>query len=732
MEKLTSHSLSLSIESNGVANLVFDLAESKVNKLTTAVIADLEKAINVIDGNKAIRILIISSAKKDNFIAGADISEIKEIKDYEASVSKVGRGQSIINKIAELKIPTIALINGSCLGGGLELALACKYRVVTTNPKVIIGLPEVNLGIIPGFGGTQRLPLIVGLIKGIEMITTAKIITGEQAFSYGIADMIVPEVFLEEELSKFATAILVDSSKINNRKTSKFNIFLQKIEKFSIVKNIICSRANKKILAKTKGNYPAPIMALRTIAKTYPSKLTEKDFLVELENFCQLAIGQTSKNLIEIFFSQESVKKRLKTPENSRSVNSNIKPINNVAVIGGGIMGGGIAWLFANNRISVRVKDISEKALATCYQQMLKNFKSLLKRRKIKQSELDQKMLYTSHSLNYTGFDNVELAIEAVVEDMEIKKKVLEQIEKNLPKNTIIASNTSALSISDMALALKDKSRFAGMHFFNPVNKMPLVEIIRGKETSQETIDTLFNVVVALGKTPVVVKDVAGFLVNRILMTYICEACYLLQEGNSINKIDSLIANFGMPMGPFLLADVVGIDVGIKVVKTLEENYGRRMKKPMILQELQDRYPSLLGKKSGQGFYIYDKNGKNIGANDEEIDQIILNFNEKFLIKSKKSTDKNIVDRCILQMVNEASKCLEEGVVESARDLDLAMIMGTGFPPFHGGILRYADNIGIDLVVSRLEEFAKHYPERFEVSPLLKKMAVNKEKFINN
>ena len=722
-----TNALNLTIDKNGVANLIFDLPDEKVNKLSASVLAELEKAINVIDGNKAIRVLLITSDKKDIFIAGADINEIKEITDLDDAFTKVSRGQNILTKIAALKIPTIAVINGACLGGGLELALACKYRVAIANNKTMLGLPEVNLGIIPGFGGTQRLPKLVGLAESLKIILSGKAIDARKSFKIGLVDDIIREEFLEEKLGHFVTEILRSGSLnhyLQTRIKAQKKRFL--IETLCFGKYLIFYLTKKDILEKTKGNYPAPLYALEVIKRTYGRIYTGKGLKTEVEAFCELAVTDVSKNLIEIFFINEELKK-----DNGISTDflEKTKDITSAGLLGAGVMGGGIAWLFSNYDVNIRIKDITQNAIALGYNQVIKIYNQLKKIRKYSSEQANMKTARISTSTDYSGFENVEFVVEAVVENMSVKKKILAEVETKVKKDTIIASNTSSLSISEMGLALQNPERFAGMHFFNPVNRMPLVEVIRGNKTDDKTIATIVKLSKKLGKTPIVVEDVAGFLVNRILLPYMNEAAYLLQEGASVAKIDHFIEKFGMPMGPFILADVVGIDVGVKVSHSLQEAYGERMRVADILDEIYNNHKELLGKKTGEGFYLHSKNEKSKPRLNNKILAILSNLRKIKSIKEFYISDSEITNRCILTMVNEAAKCLEEGVVRNARYLDMAMILGSGFPAFRGGVLRYADSLGIKNVVIRLQEFERKYGKRFEVSKLLLEMDAKNQKF---
>ena len=686
----------LKIDKSGIAILDFNLAKEKVNILRSDVLSALEKQIDKIDQNKEIKLLIIKSAKHDNFIAGADINEIKSINSKKDSIKKVSKGQDILTKIERLNCITLAYIHGTCLGGGTELALCCDYRVATDDPKTLIGLPEVNLGIIPGFGGTQRLPRLVGLINSLPMILTGKPVKYKKAYRIGLIEGYFPKGYEKIRLNEFTENLLKDSfrKKLDKRRKKFFSI-----EKIGYFREIIYKKAKANILKKTKGKYPAPLTALKVVRYTYRGNLT-KGLKTELQYFSELVVSDICKNLINLYFINEKIKKDTGVEGKIQTAN-----IQNAGVIGSGVMGGGIAWFYTKLNIPVRMRDINWGSIGIGYKQVSKIYKSLLKIRKIDKTEMINKLSLVTATTDASGFKNCDIVSEAVVEDMQLKKKVFAEFENYISKECIIASNTSSLPISKMASSLKHKDRFIGMHFFNPVNRMPLVEVIPGDKTSKETIATVVRLVKKSGKTPIVVKDVAGFLVNRILLSYINEAFCILDEVGDIKRIDKLIEDFGMPMGPFTLSDTVGLDVGYKVAMSLEKAFGKRMKVSPLITKIYKEH-NLLGKKSGRGFYVY--NGKNVEVNSD-----IRGYCN---IKDDKISDEVIVDRLILVMVNEAFRCLEEKIVSSPEYLDLAMIMGTGFPPYKGGLLKYAKDRGIEDIISTLEKLSKKYGTKFEPS----------------
>lgn len=735
------HSVKFHLNKEGIANVVFDLPNEKVNKLSAKVLLELEKILDDIKTNNKIRVLVFRSEKKGIFIAGADINEIKAIKNEAEAFRKVSQGQNILNKIEDLPFPTVALINGACLGGGLELALSCRYRVVADNEKTKLGLPEVSLGIIPGFGGTQRLPKIVGLKTALPMILSGKAVDAKKAYKIGLADEILREEFCENSLSKFFDTILLNPKenkylKLRNRARTIRNI----IDNTLLLRYVIYYLAKKDLMKQTKGHYPAVLAALNVIKKTYSicDYFRNRGLKIEAQHFSKLAIGEVSKNLIDLFFISEEIKKDSGVGEDIVALE-----VKNAALIGAGVMGGGIAWLFSNYDIAVRMKDISLKGIELGFKQVQKVYAQLKKIRKYDDNKINLKTSNITSTTDYTGFKSANLVVEAIIEDINIKKNTISEVEKHIAPNTIIASNTSSLSISSMSEALQFPERFVGMHFFNPVNRMPLVEVIRGEKTSNQTVATIVALSKKLGKTPIVVKDVPGFLVNRILIPYINEAGYIISQGVDIKLLDELVVKFGMPMGPFTLADTVGIDVGYKVAKILEDGYGQRMKVCDLLEIIhQDK--ELLGKKSGQGFFLYDLRGQVTGINPK-IMEMIFKQNPNLSNKDQNNSSNlnpqkqqelidDAVDRCIYIMINEATKCLEEQVVKNARYLDMAMIMGTGFPAFRGGLLKYADSIGIREVVSRMKDLQRKYGQRFEPSALLVEMAKGnkRRKFYEN
>ena len=689
-----------------ISILYFDLPGEKVNKFSTSVMFQFEEQVEALKQRDDIECLLLMSKKPGIFIAGADVKEIQSISDEESGY-KVGRvGQNIFTAFEKLPFKKIAVIDGACMGGGTELSLCCDFRLATDSPKTKIALPEVNLGILPGWGGTQRLPKLIGLQRALDIILTGKNLNAKRAWKAGVVDKIIPEQWVKEKALEFAGEALAGKGKKYTARRKPKGAANVVLEQTSMGRSMIFSQAKKMLLSKTHGHYPAPLKALEVIEKTYGMDL--KDGLeIEAKALGELMATDISKNLVQLFFWTEEVKKENGTDQPDVKGSQ----IRKAAVLGAGVMGGGIAQLFAGRSIPVRVKDISYDAVAKAYQQAAEVLMAKVKKRRMTKLEFNQVMNRITGTVDYNGFRSADIVVEAVVEDLKIKKMVLTELEEQVPETAIIASNTSSLKIDDMKEALKHKERFIGMHFFNPVHRMPLVEIVRGTDTSAEAVATVFNLVKKLGKTPIVVKDGPGFLVNRLLLPYMVEAISLLEQGNSIQNIDNALLHFGMPMGPIELFDEVGIDVAWKVAKILQESMGDRMAESDLLPNLLD--DGRLGKKNGKGFYRYKGRKK---EDDPAIDGYI-HIKEKVILD-----EQEIIQRTVYPMINEAARCLDEGIARSARDVDLGMIFGTGFAPFRGGLLRFADAEGLDKIVDILNEYAQTYGSRFTPSESLLKI----------
>ena len=708
-----SKAFSLEMTDSGIAVLYFDLPGEKVNKFSTSVMEELAAQIDELNKNKEIKCLLLMSKKPGIFIAGADVKEIAVITDEDKGYQVGRKGQEIFGRFEKLPFVKIAVIDGACMGGGTELSLCCDYRLATDSPKTKIALPEVNLGILPGWGGTQRLPRLVGLQRSLDLILSGKNLDAKRGWKAGVVDKVIAAEWALEQALAFAGEVLAGNGKKYMERRKPKGPANSVLEKTPLGRKLIFSQAEKTIRKKTRGLYPAPLLALETIKKTYGKSL-EKGLEKEARALGKLIVTPASKNLVQLFFWSEEIKKEngLDKPAIKGA------PVNKAAVLGAGVMGGGIAQLFASKKIPVRVKDINYDMVAKAYQQASSVLMKKVKRRRMSKLDYLQIIDRITGTVDYRGFANADLVVEAIVEDLKIKKSVLAEVEKEVSKEAVIASNTSSLLIDDMAQALKNKKRFVGMHFFNPVHRMPLVEVVRGKHSSDEAVVTVFNLVKKLGKTPILVKDGPGFLVNRLLLPYMVEAIAILEEGNTVQRIDKALLDFGMPMGPIELFDEVGLDVAFKVAKILQKTMGDRMAESEILQKLLDA--GRLGKKNGKGFYKYSGHKKEYDSAIEE------------LIPAKEKTildESEIARRMIYPMINEAARCLDEGIVSRPRDVDVGMIFGTGFAPFRGGLLRFADNEGLDKIIAELRKYAEMFGPRFQPSQSLLKIQEEYETF---
>jgi len=649
---------------------------------------------------------IFFTHKENCFLAGADISLIAGMKTEAEAADGAERGQNIYNRIEDLTIPTVACVDGVCLGGGLELSLSCKTILASNSPKTSLGLPEVKLGIIPGFGGTYRLPKKIGLPNALDMILTGKTLRADKAKRIGL----VAEVYPRENLIAMAPSFFNKKAKSLSVSESMKELATENF----VTRKIIFQKVREQVLKKTNGFYQAPLKILDVMDSGMMKGRTSY-LASEAQAFGELAISEQSKNLQHIYFMSEAVKK-YNGPKSTKP----LPVLTRGAALGAGTMGGGIAWLMADAGMQPIMKDLTTDALNLGLKQSSANFQGALKRKKINADEFERKQRSITAQLDYSGFKKIDLVIEAVVENMNVKKSVFAETEKYVHRDTLLTSNTSSLSVQEMAGALEFPDRFAGLHFFNPVHLMPLVEIIVHDKIAPETIEALHKWVLRVKKTPVIVKDGPGFLVNRILMPYLNEAGFLLEEGVSLKDLDKAALDFGMPMGPGRLLDEVGIDVGVKVAKILHDGLGERAASSKLSSKMVEK--GLLGKKSSKGFYLYDEKGKPTGANPEV---------EELLPKEKKKmSESELQMRMFLPMINEAAAILQDGIVQTAGDVDLGLIFGIGFPPFRGGLLRYADSEGLDKIHNALKNFSESVnKDRYTPSAYLTDLVETKTTF---
>jgi 3-hydroxyacyl-CoA dehydrogenase/enoyl-CoA hydratase/3-hydroxybutyryl-CoA epimerase len=693
----------LAVDADGLATLTFDAPGRSVNVFDQAVLEELETLCADLGGRTDIAVLVLLSGKDKGFIAGADLDLIAGVEDPALAQEGSRYGQRVFAAWEALPFPTVAAIRGVCLGGGTELALASTYRVISDDGDSRIGLPEVRLGILPGWGGCTRLPQRIDLPDALDMILTGRNLRAKKALRTGLVDALLPATGFTAHLRRFALDHLDKA-----RPDGGFDWKELLLEKNPVGRRLVFDRARSNVLAKTGGNYPAPLRALEVV-RTGIEGGPEAGFEAEARALGELATSPVCKNLIHVFRLTEAGKKE-RGPEDGRS-----REIRETAVLGAGAMGGGIAQLLAHEAdLTVHMKDLNDDALGQGMEHAGRLFGKLVEKRRLSKPEARRRMERIRPTLGYEGFGRTDLVIEAVVEKMEIKQKVFAEVAAKAAEGAVLASNTSSLSIAGIGAETPNPERVAGLHFFNPVHKMPLVEVIGSETTSDDTLATLFKLCHDLGKTPVRVKDSPGFLVNRLLMFYQVEALWLLDEGYRIGDIDRALSQWGMPVGPMALGDEVGLDVAIKVAHILHDAFPDRLPQPEWLDVMVDE--NRLGKKTALGYYRW-KNGKRQDPDPEVYGRLGVAGDVE------NPDPRHIVDRMVLPMVDEAARCLDEGIVSGPDKVDLAMILGTGFPPFRGGPCRWADREGLGEIVATLERFAEEIDQRFAPSDALRGFA---------
>jgi 3-hydroxyacyl-CoA dehydrogenase / enoyl-CoA hydratase / 3-hydroxybutyryl-CoA epimerase len=706
----TATSPKLAVGEDGLAQVIFDDPERSANVLAEPVMRRLAQVLDELHDRIAageVRGVLVRSGKPASFIVGADVDAIAAIESPEEGAEAARLGQAIYLELERLAVPTLAAIHGPCMGGGTELALACRYRVASDHDRTSIGLPEVQLGILPAWGGTTRLPRLLGLQAALDLLLTGKTVNARRARSLGLVEEVLPHSeFLEKSLQFLRER--VESGPVQTG--ARRGLGKRLLEDTAPGRRIVLSTARKKVMERTDGHYPAPLRILDVVHQSMGRSL-EKALEREAEAAGELLVSRVSKNLVHVFRLREAARK-------GTGVDGPAEPreVTELGILGAGVMGGGIAQLAAYNGLRVRLKDIRHEAVGQALQHARNLFDKAVDRRKLSRREADQAMELISGSLEFTGFGQLDLVVEAVVERMEVKRQVLAEAEARVGSDTILATNTSTLSVDEMAEALERPEHFCGMHFFNPVHRMPLIEVVQGKHTSDGTTATVYALALALGKVPVVVADGPGFLVNRVLGPYLNEAGFLLGEGAAVEAVDKAAKAFGMPMGPLRLLDEVGVDIARHAGQVLHEAFGARMEPAPVLVRIGDS--DRLGRKGGKGFYRYAK-GKEEGV-DPDIYGVLGDAVPGERVPLEES---EIRARLVLAMINEGARALEEGVVGSAAEADLAMVMGTGFPPFRGGLFRFADEIHPRTLVERLERYQASHGPRFEAAPLLRRLA---------
>ncbi|NBM13615.1 fatty acid oxidation complex subunit alpha FadJ [Proteus sp. G2661] len=701
-----------SVRNDKVGVITIDVVGEKVNTLKAEFVQQFQDVLKQAQQHSGVKGLIITSGKADNFIAGADISMIAGCQTKEEASALAKAGQDLFTQLENYPLPVVAAINGACLGGGLELALACHGRICSDNNKTRLGLPEVQLGLLPGSGGTQRLPRLIGVTSALDMILTGRQVNAKRALKLGLVNDVVSQDILLEVAAKW-----ILSGKKEQRKHSMMDRFWANT---TLGRNILFGQAKKRTLAKTKGHYPAAERILHVIERGLEKDI-QTGFKEEANAFGELAMTPVSSALRHLFFASTALKNETGSSE---------KPDNlhHIGILGGGLMGGGIAFVTATKgNLPARIKDISDKGIAQALNYSWKALSAKVSKKRLSARERQRQMGLLSGSLDYSGFHQSNIVVEAVFEDLALKQKMVADIEEVGKGKIIFASNTSSLPIHKIAETAKYPEKVIGLHYFSPVEKMPLVEVIPHESTDEKTIATTVAFAKKQGKVAIVVGDKPGFYVNRILAPYISEALTCLVQGEPIENIDKALVQFGFPVGPIQLLDEVGIDIGTKITPILVNAFGERFASPPAVDAIiaDDRK----GRKNGRGFYLYAKHALpfSLGKNKKQPDPTIYRLLQ---IKPKKQHSfSEITERCLLLMLNEAVRCLDENIIKQPRDGDIGAVFGIGFPPFFGGPFRYMDSMGTTKVAEKLNQLADKYGEKFRPCERLVEMAKRNERF---
>jgi len=712
---------------NGVCTIWMDQKKEKINKIGPDLIGLFEEVFSELDKDDSIKAFVLTSKKKD-FIAGADIEAFQKVEkpgDWKPIAQK---GHAILNQIEKSKKPIVAAIHGNALGAGLEIALACHARIASNDKSTKVALPEVKLGLLPGGGGTQRLPRLVGLQAALDMMLTGKNVFPYPALKMGLVDKVVHVSSLQNAAQKMALELV---GKPIKRERNELNLetvkagfpAIQKaltglVLEAPLVNKIVFTEAKKMVDKQAHGNYPAPYKIMECVEIGWNQGI-EKGYAAEVEKFEELILSPVSRQLINIFFAMTDKKKN---PYGEDKV----KHVHRLGMIGAGFMGAGIAEVSMDDDMHVLLKDINQEMINSAYKTIYNDYNKKVSKKAMTKIELEEKMALLSGSLNYSDLDNQEIIIEAVFEDLKLKQNILKDVEANAKPNTIFATNTSALPIKAVAANAKNPELVIGMHYFSPVPKMPLLEIIKTDKTADWVIATCFDVGVRQGKTVIVVNDGPGFYTTRILAPLMNEAQLMLDEGGDILQIDREMNLFGYPVGPITLSDEVGIDVGAHIMsgELMQEMLKQRPDFKVSKTLLEISKAGYKGRKNKKGFYKYDENGKKVSG---QVDPNIYSF---YGDNARKKFDANEIHmRCGMAMVNEAALCLEEGIIENPLDGDIGAIFGLGFPPFRGGPFRYVDTLGAQQVVDILNDLAATHGARFKPAQILVDYAKSGKKF---
>ena len=709
--------LTLELRDGGVAVATFDLPGAPVNVLGAAAGAAFGALLDRLERDPALRACVLRSGKRDSFVAGADIDQFLTVRSAAEAEALSRQGQAMADRLERCRVPVVAAVHGACLGGGLELALACAWRVATDAPKTTFALPEVQLGLIPGMGGTQRLPRRVGLQAALDLILTGRTVRAKRALALGLIDDLVHPAVLDAVAERRARELATGEVPRGGRARPRTAGSLL-LDENPLGRTVVFSKAREAAMQKTGGHYPAPPAALDAVHEGY-ARGVEAGLREEARRFGDLAVSDASRELVYLFYATSALKKD--DPALPRPA-----PVRQLAVVGAGFMGAGIAAVAARRGTPVRLKDADLARVAKGVDAVHGILGEALAKRRASRLEVAEQRALVTGTAEWTGMRRADLVIEAVFEELGLKRRVLADAERAAP-GAVLATNTSTIPVSRIADGVARTERVVGMHFFSPVQKMPLLEVVRADGSAPEAVSTAVAFGRRLGKTAIVVGDGPGFYVNRVLAPYLNEAGWLLSEGVPVERVDAALTKWGFPVGPFQLMDEVGLDVAAKAGAVVADAFGARLAPAPALQRV--LLSGRPGRKGRQGFYRYDDAGKRSG-----VDPSVYGVAQVTPVRATGGaaaqaggaaavTDDEIVRRCVFPMLDEAVRCLDDGVLASPRDGDVGAVFGIGYPPFRGGPFRTLDAIGPAVVVRALDTLALHHPGRFAPGPSLTEVA---------
>jgi 3-hydroxyacyl-CoA dehydrogenase / enoyl-CoA hydratase / 3-hydroxybutyryl-CoA epimerase len=724
---MTQANFTLEKGEDGVAVITFDLQGESVNKLSSHIAGELAGLVDEVERDASVKAVVFKSGKPDVFIVGADVFELDRLETEQQALEFIERAHKMLDRLANFKLPVVAAIHGPCLGGGLEVALAADWRICSDAPETVLGLPEVKLGLLPGAGGTQRLPRLIGLAEALDIMLTGKNVYPRKAKKLGLVDELVHPADLLTAARRAALGLASDTLKADRPAqhsaletfTSVSTLFNPRklagalLDSNPLGHNVVFDQAKKQVLKKSRGLYPSPLEIIEVVKVGLRDGL-KAGLEAERKAFARLAPGPVSRQLRNIFFATTALKKE-------KWVDAKPEKVEIVGVLGGGLMGSGVAAVLTDKDKWVRVKDVSHEALKKTQKYVYDFVQGKVQKRAISKADGEFRMDHLTVTTDYAGLRTADIVIEAVFEDLELKHRVIREAEADLREDAIFASNTSSIPIAELAAASARPENFIGMHFFSPVEKMPLVEVIVTPQTAEWVTATTVDLAKQMGKTVIVVRDGAGFYTSRVLGPYVREAAFLLTDGAKIEEVDAAAMDLGFPVGPITLLDEVGIDVAYKIIPILHKAFGDRFASMPAMEKLiaDKRY----GRKNKRGFYLYEGQKKGKKQVDPSVYKLFPEVQQKTLPKTQ------MQQRMMLSFCNEAAMCLEDGILYSARDGDIGAIFGLGFPPQTGGPFRYMDSIGVGEVVRQLEALEQKHGVRFKPAQLLVDMAKENKRF---